>query len=370
MSLRFSSYDLGYRMVSLALDCESKQRLESRGLPTLFVDLANSSIILLPENIVISHAETDIEKISEYNNFDILEIWENGFLTRIYNDYSTDNYFFITGKCNSNCIMCPSPELSRKNLPATDMEHLYELARHLPSDVRHMTITGGEPFLIGEEIFPFLQFLKETLDRTEFLFLTNGRIFAIDTYAQRFRDTMPKNSIVAIPIHGSRATVHDAITRVSGSFQQTVQGINHLIKYRIPVEIRIVVSKLNAADFSKIADLIIHRFPQIEYVSVIAMEMTGNARVNKELVWLPYSEAFALISPAIKTLMKNGIDVKLYNFPLCTVSRAFWTLCEMSISDNKVRFAEKCHLCRYRNVCSGVFAGTLSLVEDELEPIL
>jgi len=99
------------------------------------------------------------------------------------------------------------------------------------------------------------------------------------------------------------------------------------------------------------------------------MEMTGTARVNLDQVWISYSEAFSRIAAPIRYMVKNGVDVKLYNFPLCTVTPPFWTLCEKSISDNKVRFAEQCEDCKYKNSCSGVFAGTLQLERDELKPI-
>ncbi len=100
------------------------------------------------------------------------------------------------------------------------------------------------------------------------------------------------------------------------------------------------------------------------------MEMTGNARVNKDKVWISYKKSFEVISESIRKLIENGINVKLYNFPICTVEKPFWTLCEKSISTNKVRFAETCNDCKYKVTCSGVFAGTFQLERDELKAIL
>jgi hypothetical protein len=130
------------------------------------------------------------------------------------------------------------------------------------------------------------------------------------------------------------------------------------------------VCGLNIDDFNNIAALIVNEFPDIRYVSVMAMEMTGNAYVNKDEVWIPYRKAFNKIADAVMFLIKNGIDVKLYNFPLCTVEQKYWTLCEKSISPNKVRFADCCCECTYKGACGGVFAGTYLLEKDELEKIL
>lgn len=370
MSLRFKDYNMGYRIVSLALDECARDKFISEELSIVYMDENRNEIVLLPEEIVLSKDITDLERIRAYNNYDVFELWGNGIFARKYNDKSDDNYFFVSGKCNSNCIMCPSSEHSRKMSETANLADLMELARHIPSDVSHMTITGGEPFLMGEQIFSFFQYLKDRFVETEFLFLTNGRIFAIDKYFQQFFETAPYNSIVAIPVHGSCQKVHDSITRATDSFTQTKIGIKRLLKKGFPVEIRLVVNKINVQDFDNIAELIIKEFKGIEYVSVIAMEMTGTARKNLEEIWIPYKKAFFYIANAIRTLVENGIDVKLYNFPLCTVDKAFWTLCEKSISDNKVKFAESCNSCRYKGACSGVFAGTLQLEKDELRPIL
>lgn len=368
MRMRFKDYHYGYRVVSLVLDDIAKNEQMNKDLFVLYV--SDKEIVLFPNEIVLSKDEDDIKQFHQFNNFDVLEIWENGIVNRIYNDKSNDNYFFVTGSCNSNCIMCPSPDIARKNVSETNISDLIEVAKHIPSDAPHLTITGGEPFMVGEQIFPFIQYLKDNFPITEFLFLTNGRVFAIEKYLQKFVESVPYNSIIAIPIHGSCGSVHDAITRAEGSFRQTKFGIKQLLKNNVRVEIRLVVSRLNVHDFDKIADLIISQFKGIEYVSVISMEMTGNARVNNEQVWISYREAFDLIADALRKMIENGIDVKLYNFPICTVQKSFWTLCEKSISDNKIRFAESCSECKYKSACGGVFAGTFQLERDELKPIL
>ena len=370
MKIRFANYNLGYRIVSFAFDEEARDKLISQELPLIFLDRNSNELLLLPDNFVLSNLSSDIEIASLYNNYDVFVISDKGVLSRKYNDSIDDNYFFITGKCNSNCVMCPSPEFSRKKSNTTPIFELLQLAKHIPSDTPHLTVTGGEPFLMGEDIFDFFRFAKEKFVDTEFLLLTNGRAFAIDKYMQKFCETSPERIVVAIPVHGSCQETHDAITRANGSFYQTMIGIKKLISKGFSVEIRLVVNKLNVNDFENISNLIIRELKGISYVSIIAMEMTGTARANLEQVWIPYKKSFSIIASSIRKLIENGVDIKLYNFPLCTVERPFWTLCEKSISENKVRFAECCSSCSYKNACSGVFSGTLQLVEDELEAII
>lgn len=367
MKWKIDDYDGEYRVVSLALNSIVKSDLEKNEDGMLWVD--GDEVFLYPEKRKQMVSNDTLTYLKQRNNYDVFEIWQDGRIVLQFDVQSIDNYFFVTGKCNSNCIMCPSPEISRRKGQNTDVTSLIKLAQHVPTNVSHITITGGEPFLIGESIFDFLEFLKRKFEKTEFLFLTNGRIFSVKKYVDLFRETAPVNSIVAIPIHGSKPEIHDAITCAENSLIQTKQGIKNLLKIGTRVEIRLVVCKLNAEDIVNTTDMIVNEFPQIEYVSILAMEMTGNAYVNREKVWIPYRKAFQVIEKAVDHLIKSGITVKLYNFPLCTVESNYWTLCEKSISPEKIRYIETCDMCRMKNACGGLFAGTVKLEKDDLKAI-
>lgn len=368
MIVKLENYNGKYKIVSLALSQAAKEDLLKDSLD--FIYISDNDIRLYPEDVQISRDKKIIHKFETAHNYDVYELWENGRLSEYYDDSSLDNYFFVTGKCNSNCVMCPSPDISRQKGGNTSIDTLIEIAKHIPTDAPHLTITGGEPFMIGPEIFRFFEFLRSKFECTDFLLLTNGRIFAVDSYVQRFVEKAPKNSIVAIPIHGSTANIHDMITQSNGSFNQTKIGIKKLLKVGIHVELRIVVSRLNKDDIHNIAQMISTELSEVDYVSIMAMEVTGSAWVNRDKVWISYVDAAQVAENAALVLIENGIDVKLYNFPLCTVKKEYWTLCEKSISPDKVRYAETCENCKMKNACGGVFAGTMSMEKGELRAII
>lgn len=368
MMIRLSDYRGEYRILSLALNEDARTDLLQENIDFIYV--SDKGVYLYPEKIVLTEQQSVILELFKSHNYDVFELEEDGKLSKYYDEMSVDNYFFVTGQCNSNCIMCPSPDASRKEAKGRRIDNLIEIARHIPEDAAHLTVTGGEPFMVGTDIFRFFEFLKIKFEKTEFLLLTNGRIFAIDEYVQKFIESKPNDCIVAIPIHGSSSELHDNITRAVKSFEQTIRGIKALLKNNIRVEVRIVVSKLNAEDINNIAALIVSEMPTVEYVSIMAMEMTGNARVNKKKIWIPYTEAATCITRAVYTLIENGIDVKIYNFPLCSVKKELWPICEKSISPNKVRFADDCVICKMKDSCGGVFAGTISMEKGELKAIL
>ena len=368
MMLVFQGYGAGRRIVSIAKTEETKMDLLESGLS--FLCVRDKTIKLFPENIDLELNERGYLLINETNDYDVFQIWDSGKAVRCYDNSSIENYFFVTGRCNSNCIMCPSPDFSRKNGEDTNIDDLIEIARHIPSDAPHLTITGGEPFMVGERIFEFFSFLKNKFQFTDFLVLTNGRIFALDSYIEMLKTYLPENTLFGIPIHGSCPDIHDAITQTKNSFDQTFIGIKKLIKNHFRVELRIVVNKKNVEDFERLSEFIIRQLSSVEYISVMAMEMTGSAYVNRDSVWIPYKQSFQAIEKAIQILLENEIDVKLYNFPLCTVEKKYWTICEKSISKSKIRFSDICESCLYKKSCGGVFAGTYQLEKEELKAII
>lgn len=307
-------------------------------------------------------------RLEECADYDVFVADGRGTAHRCYSDTAEDNTIVVTPQCNSNCVMCPSAERFRRE-EGPGVEHLARLVRHIPTDARHLTITGGEPFLIGRDIFTLLGAMRERFERTEFLLLTNGRALAIPDYVPLLERTLPSATLIGIPLHGPDADLHDSITRAHGSFRQTCAGLRRLLARGFSVEIRVVVGRMNADRLLETARIILDDFPEARCVRLVGLEMLGNAAANEKKVWLSYDEAFRRARPAILELVRGGIDVSLYNFPLCAVDPGFWPLCCASISQHKVRFAEQCALCAVRDACGGLFAGTYRLAKDAIRPI-
>ncbi len=325
---------------------------------------------LLPENSSFALTEEEFNYLKNLGNDACLEINENGRIASVFGK-QYDNTLYITDKCNSNCIMCPMAEPVRRDGHTVPFEILKELIRYMPSDMEHLTITGGEPFYIKEQLFEILQDLKESNKVWGYLLLSNGRIFANKEYCLRFASVVPEDFLVGIPLHGPTPEIHDAISQSPGSFIQTTSGIHNLLTtHKMSVEIRIVVNKINAPHLTDIAVLIADKFPGIDSVKIMGMEMLGNAIVNSEKVWIPYEEAFMYMKPAIDHLIEKAIDVAIYNFPLCFIDKSYWNLCADSITEYKIKYLDECSSCREKNACGGIFTGTDKYLQGKVKPIL
>jgi len=368
--LRFAikEYTLGKKIFSLAFHQNVLDELLEKNLNVTLV--SGKKITFYPEEKVFELSDDNCEKLSCCENYDVLFINDCGNGWTLFSNEKEDNPIIVTQRCNSNCLMCPTPEGVRKKENALAIEDTIDSIRYIPDDARHLTITGGEPFLVGERIFDLFNEIKIRLPYTDSLLLTNGRALGYTPYSERFACSAPQHIVVGIPLHGYDSITHDAITQSPGGFEQTVAGIKKLIYRGINVELRMVVSRLNYKNIEQIAGLIIREFSHVKSVKIMGLEMLGNAAKNVNDVWIPYRTAFEYSKSGIVELIRHGIDVGLYNFPLCAVDKSFHLICQKSISGYKIRYSDKCELCTRKHECGGLFAGSIRLAKDDVIPFL
>lgn len=362
MTIKLDNYHLGNKILSFARDLSTATCLQQQGLSYVFLN--DNSLYFFPDNVTITLKQETVSQLLKCDNYDIFQIDLLGFMHRCFISSSADNGFMLTAHCNSNCIMCPASDFQRKNNSCLTINDYIEITEHIPLDTHHITITGGEPFLVGVDIFRLLLCLKNRLPYTNYLLLTNGRALGHFKFCQMLIDTLPPKTIIAIPLHGYNADTHDFITRSPGGYAQTIAGIRNLLFGNSTVEIRIVVSNLNCNYITRIAELIISEFPNVYRVVFMGLEMLGNAVKNN--VWISYSDAFSRIQKAIDLLTEYGIPVLLYNFPLCAVEKEYHLLVRKSISDYKVKFLPICDECRLKDACGGLFSSSIRYASKDI----
>lgn len=337
------------------------------GHETLYI--GGDTVELLSSGFCADKGEASEELLAELHAGDIVTVGRHGLIYKMYDSADRDATVYMTGKCNSNCIMCPESDNERRFDDGIDPVWMREYIELLPPELEHIVITGGEPTLNTGLFFEVMCKLKEKYDNRDILLLTNGRSFASKSMVERLSACRPGLLTAAVPLHGHTAELHDSISRASGSFRQSCLGVGNLKSIGALIEIRVVVSKLNCQYLSNIADFISEMFPYADIVNFVGLEVMGNCAKNRADVYIDYVDAFPYVKPAIHRLLASGIDAALYNFPLCAVEPGFWPLCKKSITPSKIRFAEACCECDAKSLCGGVFHSTLALARPQLTPI-
>lgn len=349
------------RIIASIAKCEetrNKLLLEEKNV--LYI---SEEVTLLPLGLIFTGLDEML-----FTEYDIVEIRDNK-VYKIFDVTSNENSIVVMNKCNENCIMCPCTEIWRNLDISMSVNEIIELINYIPSDTRHLTLTGGEPTLVGYGFLKILDNINDHLNHVDIQILTNGRTFSNRKYFDGLKMRIRNNMQFGIPVYGYNSTTHDFIVQTKGAFNETVTGIKNLLSCGANVELRIVVSRLNYENMTKIAHFIINNFTGLDSVKIMAMEMMGSAAKNRKRLWIDYSEAFKASKNAIKLFLMNGIDVKLYNFPLCKVGEGYWGICSKSITSFKIEYNDSCNYCPVKSICGGVFKSTLKITNMRLEPV-
>lgn len=275
--------------------------------------------------------------------------------------YDNSAVLMMTERCNSNCIMCPmSIDARRKGRDITDRD-LDSLLDSIEDDVRHIDITGGEPFLKWEQVLHAMDVINARWPDVPVLVLTNGRALSLPFLQEAIHPRITEHYQFAIPLHGPDAVVHDHITQTEGSFQQTLDALRFLAHTEARIEIRIVGHRENVQWINKTCEMIVEQGIRADVVNLIAMEMNGRAAYNRDKLWIDYDQLYQRSEKGLLHLIAHAIDVGLYDFPLCALPRHAWPLAKHSISLEKIRYPDACDACAEKKACGGLFKSTYLL---------
>ena len=321
------------------------------------------------DGVVLPYDDKTREFFGSLEDGDIINIGENGLLNVLFHRRENDATIFMTGNCNSNCIMCPMSDIERSEDYSSRRQYLFRYIDMLPEDLGFYCVTGGEPTLDYRLFLQVMSYIADRFPDAEGQILSNGRSFSSRSLIRLLLEHCPGHLIVAIPLHAAEAGIHDMIARSPGGFKETVAGIRNLLHARIDVEIRVVVNALNCNEITNIARRIAEEFPTVKVVNFISLELRGNCFMNRDKVYLDARRSFECSREGIHILIENGINVGLYNYPLCCVDRKYWFLCAKSITPSEILYAPVCENCLVKSQCGGLFDTTLRGGCPELKPV-
>lgn len=251
-------------------------------------------------------------------------------------------------KCNNNCIMCTEIMPSRSKEPSA--QDIFRTVASLKNQ-DYIVLTGGEPTL-RKDIFYILNYINRKCPKAQIKLITNGRMLSYDSFVSKLKKI--KNLLVITEIHGDEE-LHDKITRAKGSFSQAEKGIHNLIKNKIPLEMRIVIHKMNYKAVPWIAEHI-SRINGIKRVVMFPIDIIGNAYKNRKALVVDYKTIMPFVEDGIEILRKNKVNVNLYHFPLCILKPKYReTAKERTVEERRVTFMEGCNQCIHKKECSRIW---------------
>lgn len=205
----------------------------------------------------------------------------------------------ITEKCNLRCKHCYHENYSSAN--EVSLENLIKVAEKIDTTLKTwdkkgtLSITGGEPFVIPDKLFPLLNYLDSLSSVYHFDILTNGW-FIDQGVLDKLKD-IDKLRRIQLSLEASSKDLNDFI-RSEGSFEKTLNAIRLLKKNGFHVAVMTTVSTLNKDEIRPLIHLV-----QEEGVDTFAAERfipEGRGVDLKEVVLSPeelkniFSEIYSL----------------------------------------------------------------------------
>lgn len=282
----------------------------------------------------------------------------------------------LNKRCNNNCIFCM--ENNMQNFPLFSRKKLYALLKRGREKTDGVLFTGPEP-TSNNFLANYVRFAKET-GYKRIRLVTNGRRLA---YLRYTMDLLRSGvNEISVSLHGPNAKIHDALTRTTGSFKQTIKGCKNLEKLS-PAKpfkwyINITFTRINsphlldlleiAASFKYIEGIVINAvIPQgrgLRFFNSLIASYTSLVEAFKAAVTqleLNYKQR-KLKKPYITLLgipfcLLRGYEKYANNYEPILMNSGKTSLNIRKRERYRRSFGTTCKYCKYFCICEGVWVS-------------
>ena len=147
----------------------------------------------------------------------------------------------LTYRCNERCVHCYLDHDDHGEMNTAEIKGL--LDQMADAGVFFLTISGGEIMMRKD----FFEILEHAHARTFSIKLKTNGVLIRKKEAERIRALGVES--VQISVYSHRAEVHDAITKMPGSFRQTIEAVRLLRTVGLHVTMANVLMVQNAKDY-------------------------------------------------------------------------------------------------------------------------
>lgn len=287
--------------------------------------------------------------------------------------------------CNNHCLHCAINDyrqelIKSKKQTELSTKEIFSLLEDNKSLYDAVVLTGGEISIRKD----FVQIVQKALDCYSHVQIqTNARKI---TQEQACFLANPKIHL-AVALHGSMSSIHDRVTQVKHSFDQTVQALEYLSFYGADVCIKVVISRYNYQDLLNIAKLTSRL--NLYRINFAYFHGCGNARINYQDLFVSYDNVYDYLRQALDYCDQHNIFADLETFPFCKIPvKHFSKSADLALQDTlsdsiptheskynwdevrqleQKRKSRQCNQCVFDNVCEGIWQEN---TQDILKPII
>lgn len=313
--------------------------------------------------------------------------------------------------CNNNCINCSFKH--KKHLIDRNTEECKKILKNNRYERNLLIISGGEP-TIRKDIFDLIAYARD-IDYQWIQFRSNGRMFYYRDFAEKIVQLIREHNIsneqrdinhemgynfrgldifeFVISLHGHTSELHDTITEVSKSFDQTIQGIKNLLDLNQIVVVNVIINKMNYKYLLNIGKYLSNL--GVKYIEFSFITSDENLFPNFNDITPKISDFQLHLPKVIDELCRKEklCNILINNIPFCFINKNkfysseyffpydrhhMYKLVDLDITstyyENQIKNnikGEKCKYCINDPICFGLnkkYAEKIGF--EELNPIL
>jgi His-Xaa-Ser system radical SAM maturase HxsC len=286
----------------------------------------------------------------------------------VYRRDSPHNALLVTERCNNFCLMCSQPPKE-----IDDSYIINDILRMIPlmsTETGAITITGGEPTLLGQSLITIVKTAEKHLPATALYILSNGRAFKEWDFAMALATGGHHDLTICIPVYSDISSIHDYVVQADGAFDDTIRGILNLKSVGVKVEIRVVIHKGTYQRLPDLARFIRRNLVFCDHIALMGLEMTGFTKINLDKLWIDPKDYQPQLREAVELLAQARMAVSIYNHQLCVLDPSLSHFSRKSISDWKNEYMPECSGCARMSDCGGFFSSARLRYSRHIKPFV
>lgn len=218
----------------------------------------NDDLIILQKLTQLGFVENNVNSILAKNSH-VKKSFESADLSAINlwsfrNHIPLSGHFELTGRCNLRCVHCYCTFEQKRDMLST--QDVFKIIDDLhDAGTLGLVLTGGEIFL-RRDIGDILQYLQEK----RFILRINTNATLLDEKLLKLVADLTNIYRIHVSLYSAEPEVHDAVTKVKGSFQKTRNNLIALKEAGHDLRINCSVMQTNAASYQNVKTYIGNEF--------------------------------------------------------------------------------------------------------------
>jgi len=215
----------------------------------------------------------------------------------------------LSPSCDNNCLFCGDIKTASENeIKEQEIKAFKNLEEFKKKGIKQIEISGCDP-IEYENIAELIEYIKKDFDFVQLS--AHGRNLSNKEFAKKLVDSGVDK--LRIPIYGSNAETHDAVTRVKGSFNETLQGIKNIIELspKLEMQLSTLIMQENKNDMINIINLIKSLGITDFYVTIPCISTI------QESSYIPLKDIGPYVKEILDYSKKNKFPITIMEVPFC-----------------------------------------------------